>query len=63
LTGLLLKINQSSPITIKINREIELDESYFGSRRIRRATEKTIVFIVLKRDDKVYLKIVPKKHF
>jgi transposase-like protein len=44
--------------------EFELDESYFGARRIRGkrgrgAAGKTIVFGVLKRDDKVYLKIVP----
>jgi transposase-like protein len=42
----------------------ELDESYFGARRIRGkrgrgAAGKTIVFGILKRDDKVYLKIVP----
>ena len=48
----------------KINGDIELDESYFGARRIRGkrgrgAAGKTIVFGVLKRDDKVYLKIVP----
>jgi transposase-like protein len=49
----------------KINRNIELDESYFGAKRIRgkrgrgAAAGKTIVFGVLKRDDKVYLKIVP----
>jgi hypothetical protein len=43
--------------------EFELDESYFGSRRVRGkrgrgAAGKTIVFGVLKRKDKVYLKIV-----
>jgi transposase-like protein len=43
--------------------EFELDESYFGAKRIRGkrgggAAGKTIVFGVLKRDDKVYLKIV-----
>jgi transposase-like protein len=47
-----------------MNGEIELDESYFRARRIRGkigrgAAGKTIVFGVLKRDDRVYLKIVP----
>jgi transposase-like protein len=47
----------------KIKGNIELDESYFGAKRIRGkrgrgAAGKTIVFGVLKRDDKVYLKIV-----
>mgnify|MGYP000854844567 CR=1 FL=1 len=48
---------------IKIDGEIELDESYFGAKRVRGkrgrgAAGKTIVFGVLKRDDKVYLKII-----
>lgn len=43
--------------------EIEVDESYFGARRIRGkrgrgAIGKTVVFGVLKREDKVYLKII-----
>jgi len=43
---------------------IELDESYFGPRRIRGkrgrgASGKTIVFGIFKRDDKVYTEIVP----
>ena len=43
--------------------EFELDESYFGARRVRGkrgrgAAGKTIVFGVLKRNEKVYLKIV-----
>lgn len=47
----------------KIEGEVELDESYFGAKRIRGkrgrgAAGKTVVFGVLKRDDKVYLKIV-----
>lgn len=49
---------------IKIEGEVELDESYFGARRVRGkrgrgAAGKTIVFGVLKRNEKVYLKIVP----
>ena len=44
--------------------EIEVDESYFGARRVRGkrgrgAAGKTIVFGVLKRDGKVYTEIVP----
>jgi len=44
--------------------EIEVDESYFGARRIkgrrgRGAYGKTIVFGLLKREGKVYTKIVP----
>ncbi len=43
---------------------VELDESYFGAKRIRGkrgrgAGGKTIVFGILKRDDKVYTEIVP----
>ena len=43
--------------------EIELDESYFGARRVkgirgRGAREKTVVFGLLKRGDKVYTQIV-----
>ena len=43
---------------------VELDESYFGAKRIRDkrgrgAGGKTIVFGVLKRGDKVYTEIVP----
>jgi transposase-like protein len=48
----------------KIEGNIELDESYFGARRVRGkrgrgAAGKTIVFGILKRDDKVCLRIVP----
>ncbi len=44
--------------------EIEVDESYFGARRIkgkrgRGASGKTIVFGILKRQGKVYTEIVP----
>ena len=43
--------------------EIEIDESYFGARRVkgirgRGARGKTLVFGMLKRDDKVYTQIV-----
>ena len=44
--------------------EVEVDESYFGARRVkgkrgRGAYGKTIVFGILKRNDKVYTQIVP----
>lgn len=43
---------------------VELDEFYFGAKRIRGksgrgASSKTIVFGILKHDDKVYTEIVP----
>ena len=43
---------------------IELDESYFGAKRIRGkrgrgASGKTIVYDILKRDDQVYTEIIP----
>ncbi len=51
---------QESPFT---NGEVELDESYFGARRVRGkrgrgAKGKTPVFGILKRGDKVYTQIV-----
>ena len=47
-----------------IRLRIEVDESYFGARRVRGkrgrgALGKTIVFGLLKRGDKVYTEIVP----
>ena len=51
---------QSAPL----KGQIEVDESYFGARRVkgkrgRGANGKTIVFGLLKRGDKVYTEIVP----
>ena len=51
---------ENSPFT----GEIEVDESYFGAKRVkgkrgRGARGKTIVFGLLKRDGKVYTEIVP----
>jgi len=51
---------QNSPLS----GEIEVDESYFGARRVkgkhgRGAYRKTIVFGLLKREGKVYTEIVP----
>jgi|SRR5205085_5536803 len=77
LTGLTHKT--VNPIFLKIRRrlaqdcerrsppsagEVEVDESYFGARRVRGergrgASGKTIVFRLLKRDGKVYTEIVP----
>ena len=39
--------------------EYELDESYFGTRRVRGAAGKTPVFGLLKRGEKVYVAVVP----
>ena len=49
--------------SIRFSGEIELDESYFGARRVRGkrsrgAAGKTKVFGILKRQGKVYVKIV-----
>lgn len=76
LTG--LSIRSVNDIYLKIRRriaesceaqspfrgEVEIDESYFGPKRVRGkrgrgAGGKTIVFGVLKRDDRVYTQIVP----
>ena len=57
---IVLICKQNSPLS----GEIEVDESYFGARRIkgkrgRGAYGKTIVFGLLKREGKVYTEIVP----
>lgn len=76
LTG--ISVRSINPIFLKIRKRIvqecekqspfqgviELDESYFGPRRIRGkrgrgAGGKTIVFGIFKRDDKVYTEIIP----
>ena len=56
---------QESLNTEKVSGEVELDESYFGARRIRGkrgrgAKGKTVVFGLLKRNGKVYTQIVEK---
>ena len=38
--------------------EIEVDESYFGARRVRGAKGKTPVFGMLKRGGKVYTQVI-----
>ena len=55
-----LSLLQSDPLMD----QIEVDESYFGARRVRGkrgrgARGKTIVFGLLKRGDQVYTEIVP----
>ena len=55
-----LSMLQSAPLV----GQIEVDESYFGARRVRGkrgrgARGKTIVFGLLKRGDQVYTEIVP----
>ncbi|SMN17535.1 Mobile element protein [uncultured Candidatus Thioglobus sp.] len=55
-----LSILQSAPLV----GQIEVDESYFGARRVRGkrgrgALGEAIVFGLLKRGDKVYTEIVP----
>jgi transposase len=52
---------RESPLS---NGEVEVDESYFGARRVRGkrgrgASGKTIVFGLLKREGRVYTEIVP----
>ena len=39
--------------------EFELDESYFGARRVRGAAGKTPIFWLLKRNGKVFVTVVP----
>ena len=58
------RIYAYSQQTSPINGEVEADESYFGSRRVRGkrgrgASGKTIVFGLFKRGGKVYTEIVP----
>ena len=49
---------------VKLNNGIELDESYFGPRRVkgkrgRGASHKVVVFGILKRKERIYTSIVP----
>ena len=58
------RIYEYSQQTTPIIGEVEVDESYFGSRRVRGkrgrgASGKTIVFGLFKRGGKVYTEIVP----
>lgn len=58
------RINEYTYETSPFKGEIEVDESFFGPKRIpgkrgRGASNKTIVFGLFKRDGKVYTEIVP----
>ena len=65
LTAIRLRIVELSILqSVPLVGQIEVDESYFGARRVRGkrgrgALGKTIVFGLLKRGDKVYTEIVP----
>ena len=58
------RIAEECAIESPLSGEVEVDESFFGARRVkgkrgRGAGGKTIVFRLLKRNGKVYTKIVP----
>ena len=58
------RIAEECEMESPISGDIEVDESFFGARRVkgkrgRGASGKTIVFGLLKRNGKVYTKIVP----
>ncbi len=64
LTHIRTVIVEHSEATSPLSGEVEIDESYFGPRRVRGmrgrgAGKKIIVFGLLKRGDKVYTQIVP----
>jgi hypothetical protein len=58
------RIARECELASPVSGEVEVDESYFGPRRVRGkrgrgAGGKTIVFGVFKRDGRVYAEIVP----
>ena len=63
LTAIRTRIAEYCESTSPLSGQIEVDESYFGSRRNgkrgRGAADKTIVFGLLKRNGKVYTEIIP----
>jgi len=64
LKAIRLRIAEDSERASPFGGEVEVDESYFGPRRVRGkrgrgASGKTIVFGVFKRNGKVYTEIVP----
>lgn len=64
LHGIRMRIAEDSERTSPFGGEVEVDESYFGPRRVRGkrgrgAGGKTIVFGVFKRNGKVYTEIIP----
>ena len=59
-----IRVAQVCDASSSFSSEVEVDESYFGARRVRGkkgrgAGGKTIVFGILERQGKVYTKIVP----
>jgi transposase len=59
-----LRIAQFCEMESPFNGDVEVDESYFGAKRVkgkrgRGAGRKTIVFGILKRNGKVYTEIIP----
>jgi transposase len=64
LKAIRVRISEDSERTSPFAGEVEVDESYFGPRRVRGkrgrgASGKTIVFGLFKRNGKVYTEIVP----
>lgn len=64
LKGIRERIARESEALSPFSGEVEIDESYFGARRVkglrgRGAKGKTIVFGLLKRQGKIYTEIVP----
>jgi len=64
LTEIRIRISEYCQLQSPFKGEIEVDESYFGARRVkgkrgRGAHGKTIVFGIFKRNGKVYTEIVP----
>ena len=62
--GIRLRMAEYCHLTSPIDGEVEIDESYFGPRRVRGkrgrgASGKTIVFGLFNRDGKVYTEIIP----
>ena len=58
------RLHQLCPVPVELGGALELDESYFGPRRVRGkrgrgAGSKTIVFGLFKRGGQVYTEIVP----
>lgn len=58
------RLAEDSERTSPFSGEVEVDESYFGAKRVngkrgRGAAGKTIVFGIYKRNGKVYTEIVP----
>jgi len=65
LKSIRVLISQECENISKFSGEIEIDESYFGAKRVRGkrdrgASEKQPVFGMLKRDGKVYTQVVKK---